>query len=144
MPKRESTDYIAIHCSATPEHMDIGAAEIRKWHTDKGWRDIGYHFVIRRDGQVELGRDINEIGAHVRGFNDESIGICLVGGVDRAQSPVHNFTVSQMDTLGGLVSGLKQIYRNADVYGHRDFPGVNKACPCFDVPVWWKTYKERL
>ena len=135
---RKTTQYIAIHCSATPAAMDIGVAEIRRWHREKGWRDIGYQAVIRRDGTIEMGRGMDSIGAHVRGYNHASVGICLVGGLSVTGEPENNFTPAQMQSLRILVDGLRQRYPGVVVQGHRDFPNVSKACPCFDVPGWYQ------
>ena len=137
MSKRNRTDFIVLHCSATKPSADIGAAEIRQWHKDKGWSDIGYHDVIRRNGTRERGRDINEIGAHVAGYNSRSVGICLVGGVSDKGHSENNFTKAQMDTLQKIVFEYKKMWPNAVVQGHRDFPGVAKDCPCFNVKEWW-------
>lgn len=138
---RKVTKFIAIHCAATPPSADIGAKEIRQWHRAKGWIDIGYHFVIRRDGRVEKGRPENVVGAHVEGHNSDSIGICLVGGVSEGSpsKPQNNFTYAQFAALAELLRDLKTRYPQADVRGHRDFPGVKKACPSFDVRQWLKT-----
>jgi N-acetylmuramoyl-L-alanine amidase len=136
--KRGSTDYIAVHCSATSENLDVGAKEIDKWHRAQGWYCIGYHYVIRRDGTIEEGRDREVIGAHVVGFNEVSVGICLVGGVD-ANDPKkaeNNYTKEQFESLKKLLDELKAVYPQAKVQGHRDFPNVKKACPCFDVESW--------
>lgn len=138
--KRERTDYLVVHCSATSDKQDIGAADIDKWHRAKGWTCIGYHFVIRRDGRVEEGRDVEVIGAHVQGFNEFSVGICMVGGVD-ADNPnkaENNFTEAQFDTLKDLLLKLKEKYPKAKIQGHRDFPNVAKACPSFDAREWCK------
>lgn len=134
---RTSTDYIIVHCSATPPDMDIGVAEIRNWHTAKGWRDVGYHYVITRRGKVQVGRSYNAVGAHAKGFNNSSVGICLVGGVDSQGEPDANFTRAQYKELETLIYTLKDTYPRAAVLGHRDLPGVDKACPCFDVAPWW-------
>ncbi len=133
---RRSTDYLVVHCSATPGTLDIGATEIRGWHKAKGWSDIGYHFVIRRDGKVELGRPENMVGSHVQGHNANSLGICLVGGTDAKQRPQNNFTPEQWASLQTLLMRLTQKYRGATILGHRDFPKVAKACPCFDAIKW--------
>jgi len=136
--KRGSTDYIAVHCSATSENLDVGAKDIDKWHRAQGWYCIGYHYVIRRDGTIEEGRDREVIGAHVVGFNESSVGICLVGGVD-ANDPrkaENNYTQEQFDSLKKLLEELKSTYPQAKIQGHRDFPNVKKACPCFDVKGW--------
>jgi N-acetylmuramoyl-L-alanine amidase len=134
---RINTDYIIIHCSATPPSMDIGAREIRAWHKERGWTDIGYHHVINRHGKLEMGRPTLFVGAHARGFNRTSVGICLVGGVDNTNHPDANYTVAQWEALARLVTACKNMYREAVVLGHRDLPGVTKDCPCFDVPAWW-------
>ncbi len=108
--KRKSTKYIVVHCAATKPAQDIGAKEIRKWHLDRKFKDIGYHFVIRRNGIIERGRDIDEVGAHVAGYNHCSIGICLVGGLNERSRPVDNFTEKQMETLSSLLDTLQDIY----------------------------------
>lgn len=133
---RRSTDFLVVHTSATPPTMDIGAAEIRQWHKAKGWADIGYHFVIRRNGAVELGRPENQIGSHVAGRNSNSLGICMVGGVDARQRPANNYTAEQWASLQTLLMRLTGKYPGARIIGHRDFPGVAKACPCFDAIKW--------
>ena len=133
---RKSTEYIAIHCSATPPKMDIGVAEIRKMHLQRGFKDIGYNRVIRRNGEWEQGRDDDAVGAHVEGYNSISIGVCLVGGVNAKMQPEDNFTAEQMETLKSIIIELQEKYPDAIVQGHRDFPNVAKACPSFDVVSW--------
>ena len=89
MIERKKTDKLVVHCADTPEDMDIGAEKIREWHTkERGWDDIGYHWVIKRDGTLEAGRAINMQGAHAKAVNGSSIGCCLVGRGD-------NFTDDQ-------------------------------------------------
>lgn len=136
--RRRHTNFIVIHCSATKPSQDIGAEDIRKWHLAQGWDDIGYHYVIRRNGQRELGRPTFAVGAHVQGFNSNSLGICLVGGIDEQGNPENNYTPEQMQALSIAVAGLVAAYPGAVVRGHRDFPDVKKACPCFDASGWWK------
>jgi hypothetical protein len=136
MKSRARTDFIAVHCAATPPTADIGRADIDRWHRAKGWLMIGYHFVIRRNGEIEIGRPVDAVGAHVEGYNSISVGICLVGGVDAKGKSEDNFTNSQWETLAKLVRELKAKYPNAKVQGHRDFPKVAKDCPCFDVQDW--------
>lgn len=142
---RKRTDFIAVHCSATRPSQDIGAADIRRWHVAKGWADIGYHFVIRRDGTIEHGRPLNVTGAHVEGFNNRSVGVCLVGGVkeDDIATPENNFTREQFAALKHVLDEVKAHYPDAVVQGHRDFPGVTKACPSFDVKAWLKAEANR-
>lgn len=130
-------DHLVVHCSATRESQDIGAAEIDRWHKQRGFIRIGYHFVIRRDGTIEKGREISEPGAHARGWNHRSIGICLVGGLKPdGKTPEDNFTVEQWDSLAEVLRDLRVVFPNTDIVGHRDLPGVAKACPCFDVAQW--------
>jgi N-acetyl-anhydromuramyl-L-alanine amidase AmpD len=125
-------DEIVIHCADTPKHMDIGAEKIRTWHVHgNGWSDIGYHWVIPRGGGCEKGRDESEPGAHVRGHNSNSIGICLVGGKGG-----FNFTRQQMATLEAKIIDLTTKYPDARVVGHRDLDS-GKECPTFDVAAWW-------
>jgi len=119
--------------------MDIGRKEIDRWHREKGWLMIGYHFVIRRDGTLETGRPLNRSGAHTKGHNAHSIGICMVGGIDDEGEAENNFTTPQFKTLDELLYSLLQDHPAAEIKGHRDFPGVAKACPSFDVREWWGT-----
>lgn len=134
---------IIIHCSATPPSLDIGADEIRTWHKAKGWNDIGYHFVIRRDGTLEPGRPVALAGAHARGHNKDSIGICYIGGIDEQGRADDNITEPQLDALGQLLITLGHTYPDVDeIKGHRD-TGANKACPSFDVKHWLITKDVR-
>ena len=142
---------IIVHCAATTPSMDIGAYEIKDWHTNpklktKPFNDIGYHYVIRRSGELEKGRDIAIAGAHAFRHNFNSVGVCLVGGVDEENKPDDNFTLKQYNTLIELISFLKLTFPIDDVLGHRDLPNVKKSCPCFDVRAWYKfetaTFKD--
>jgi N-acetyl-anhydromuramyl-L-alanine amidase AmpD len=132
---------LVVHCSATPPDMDIGAAEIRRWHVnDNKWADIGYHHVIRRDGTIERGRAEATTGAHASGHNAASIGICLVGGVRRNAGKLvaqENFTPAQWTALRSLLEELLQRYPGARVLGHRDVDN-RKACPSFSVRDWMR------
>lgn len=137
MKARTRTTHIIIHCAATRPSMDIGRAEIDRWHRERGFFGIGYHFVIRRSGEVQEGRPVGEIGAHAKPWNDRSVGICLVGGVaEDGKTPEANYTQEQWAALEGLIMGLRSRYPGAEVVGHRDVPGVAKACPSFDVRAW--------
>ena len=137
--KRSSTDFIAVHCSATKPSMDWSVLDIKRVHMRRGWLTVGYHFVIKRDGTIQEGRPMDSIGAHVKGYNHNSIGICMVGGV--SEEDVHvaedNFTSNQFDSLFVLLKLLQRIYPDAVIQGHRDFPDVNKACPSFDVKAFF-------
>lgn len=123
---------IIIHCSATPEGRDVSADEIRQWHLKRGFRDIGYHWVIRLDGTVEAGRPEKERGAHARGHNHDSIGICYIGGLATdVKTPKDTRTPEQRAALRSLIGDT--IFRHGDLtlHGHREF--ARKACPSFDV-----------
>lgn len=128
--------HIVVHCSATPPDRDINAKDITRWHRERGFLTIGYHWVITRGGLVEPGRSMENPGAHAEGFNHCSIGVCLVGGVDQRNRPDNNFTPEQFDALEALLQTLTHKFPNAEVLGHRDLPGVAKACPSFDVREW--------
>lgn len=130
-------EYIIIHCSATPPKMDIGRKEIDRWHRQKGWLKIGYHFVIRRNGTVEKGRDLSEAGAHAVGYNDRSLGICLIGGVNDQMKAEANFTQAQWSALIRLLKELKALYPDAKIIGHNEV--ASKSCPSFNVQEWLKT-----
>lgn len=145
---RTATDLLVVHCSATRPTQDIGVRDITQWHIQRGFDTVGYHYVIRRNGEVERGRPENAVGAHVRGHNANSIGICLAGGVDNAGKPANNFTAAQFVALHQLLDELRKRYPDARVLGHRDLsPDLNgdgvispnefiKACPSFDVATW--------
>lgn len=112
--------------------MDIGVDEIRRWHVDgNGWSDIGYHYVIRRSGELELGRPVAKMGAHAKGHNGDSIGICMVGGISENGDPDANFTAHQYHELEELNESLSRHFPITDTVGHRDISA--KSCPCFDV-----------
>lgn len=134
---RQITEII-IHCSDTPEGRDVRADEIRSWHkNERGWSDIGYHYVIDLDGTIEAGRDVETAGAHCTGHNAKSIGICYVGGCDAQMQPKDTRTEEQKVSLLLLLKYLRQRYPKAKIYGHRDF--AQKACPSFDAK---NEYKE--
>jgi len=139
---KRNVKYIINHCSYTPADMNIGVKEIKQWHVvDNGWRDIAYAIIVRRNGDIEFGRDLNkdgsvvdDIGAHTRGHNHNSIGVCWIGGMceDVADYGCDNRTEEQKVSLL-LVNGLlKDHIKGVDILGHRDF-NKDKLCPCFDA-----------
>ncbi len=144
--KPEHVKYIVIHCSATSAKHDIGVADIDRWHRQKGYFMVGYHYVIKRNGHVQNGRPLTRFGAHAYGYNQQSLGICLAGGVDRnvkGRKPiaVNNFTPNQFAALRLLLGQLGKIgYGHAAVLGHRDMEEMRgtrlKDCPSFDVREW--------
>jgi N-acetylmuramoyl-L-alanine amidase len=129
-------DKIIIHCSATKEGQHVTVATIDKWHKERKFNEIGYHYVIYLDGSVHPGRDISKVGAHCDGYNTTSIGICYIGGLDISGNPKDTRTAPQRQALRDLVEKLKKEYPDATVHGHREF--ANKACPCFDVHLEFK------
>ena len=144
-------NHIVIHCSGTPEGRFVDAATIRGWHVnERGWSDIGYHYVILLDGTVEKGRPDERSGAHVAGNNSDSLGICYIGGMSKTMEPKDTRTPEQKVAMKKLVEELYYKHRDANVLGHRDFsPDLDgdgiieehewmKACPSFDVAEWFK------
>ena len=126
-----SIDKIIVHCSATREGQHVTMQQIRQWHLQRNFADIGYHYVIYLDGSVHKGRPLEKAGAHCKGQNAHSIGICYVGGLDRQGKPKDTRTAAQKAALLSLIRELRQRFPRATVHGHREF--ANKACPCFDA-----------
>jgi N-acetylmuramoyl-L-alanine amidase len=124
-------DKIIIHCSATPEGRDVKMETIRSWHLQRGWSDIGYHYVIELDGTVVPARPIERVGAHCKGENTGSIGICYVGGLDVEMNPKDTRTKEQRAALHSLLFDLTDNFAGATIHGHNEFS--SKACPSFDV-----------
>ena len=123
---------IIVHCSATPEGKDFTVADITRWHKDRGFTTIGYHYVVYRDGSVHNGRDVNVSGAHCTGHNSISIGVCYIGGCEaNSKKAKDTRTEAQKKALLDLLKKLKALYPKAKIHGHRDF--ANKACPSFDA-----------
>ena len=117
--------------------MTVTVDDINKWHRERGFRGIGYHYVVYLDGSVHSGRTESEIGAHCKGRNSNSIGVCYIGGLDAdGVTPKDTRTEMQKKALTELLGKLKEKYPNAKIYGHRDF--ANKACPCFDAKEEYK------
>lgn len=122
---------IIIHCSATVEGKDYTTEDIKKWHRARGFSDIGYHYIIYRDGSIHNGRNVNISGAHCTNHNAHSIGICYIGGVDKYNKPKDTRTLEQKNSLKNLLLKLKVLYPKATIHGHNEY--ANKACPCFNV-----------
>ena len=124
---------IIIHCSATPVGREVSVSNIRKWHLQRGFNDIGYHYVIHLDGKISVGRPIEKVGAHCAYENRGSIGICYVGGMSKdMKNPKDTRTQAQKDSLIKLMHELIYKYnKDMAIHGHNEY--ANKACPCFDV-----------
>ena len=129
---------IIVHCSATPEGKNFTVKQIDACHRQRGFNGIGYHFVIYLDGSIHVGRALAKAGAHCKGYNAHSIGVCYIGGVATdGKTPKDTRTDAQKASLVKLITELRQQFPNASVHGHREF--ANKACPCFDAR---KEYKD--
>lgn len=123
---------IIIHCAATPEGKDFTVADITRWHKARGFRTIGYHYVIYRDGSIHTGRAETEVGAHCLGHNSKAIGIRYIGGcATDGKTPKDTRTPAQRTALRQLIADIRRRRGNLPVYGHRDFAA--KACPSFNV-----------
>lgn len=146
--------YIIVHCSATAEGKDFKEKDIDKWHRQRGFTCIGYHYVVDLDGKIEVGRPESQIGAHCKGYNSVSIGVCYVGGVAKdGKTPKDTRTAEQKDSLRRLLIELKRKYPNAVICGHRDMSHDKnhdgkieqwewmKACPSFDAKTEYKDIK---
>lgn len=129
---------LIVHCSATAEGKDFTVADIKRWHLQRGFSDIGYHYVIYRDGSLHTGRNEAVSGAHCTGHNTISIGICYIGGcASDGKSPKDTRTDAQKKALINLLRELKGKYPKATIHGHREF--ANKACPSFDAKKEYKS-----
>ena len=136
MECKRKIDRIILHCSATQEGKDFNAKDIDRWHRERGWSGIGYHYVIKLDGTIEVGRDINKIGSHCKGYNKDSIGICYIGGLDKKGNPKDTRTIQQKASMSLLIERLRKRFPNAKLFGHCDLS--NKNCPC--IPTLHEEY----
>lgn len=129
---KRNIEELIVHCSATPEGKDYTVDNIRQWHLAEGFSDIGYHYVIYRDGSIHIGRNESISGAHCTGHNTISIGICYIGGLaSDGKTPKDTRTPAQKVALLKLLKELKTKYPKAKIHSHKDF--ANKACPSFDA-----------
>ena len=128
---RKITDII-VHCSATPEGKSFTVADIDRWHRQRGFAQIGYHYVIYLDGTIHKGRSITQVGAHCQGHNAHSIGICYIGGLATDnKTPKDTRTPEQKQAMLNLLEELRAKFPTAKIHGHRDFAA--KACPSFNA-----------
>lgn len=136
--------HIVVHYSATYADQDLTVKDIDKMHRERGWQMVGYHYVIRRDGTIERGRPESMVGAHVGNQNTGKIGICCIGGLERATGPnkgVDNRTPQQVESLIKLIRDILKRHPGAQVVGHRDLAPTQ--CPGFDVPAWWAKVQKK-
>lgn len=127
---------IIVHCTATKEGKAFNVADITRWHKQRGFATIGYHWVVLLDGTIQQGRAEMTMGAHCKGHNANSIGICYIGGLDENGNSKDTRTPEQKKALLELLKRLKKDYPNATIHGHREF--ANKDCPCFDAKNEYK------
>lgn len=123
---------IILHCAATREGQDFSVDTIREWHVNgRGWSDIGYHWVIRLDGSIEVGRPLEKSGAHTKGHNKDSVGVCYIGGCDADGKPKDTMNPEQEKAWRMIVLSLRTLYGDLTIHGHNEF--AKKACPSFIV-----------
>ena len=127
-----SVSLLIIHCSATLPGQHVSVEDIDRWHRQRGFDCIGYHFYITVDGTIWTGRPLSQVGAHCKGYNAHSIGICYEGGLDEEGRPCDTRTLLQKAALVALINKLRELYPTADVVGHNDL-NLHKACPCFSA-----------
>lgn len=134
---------IIVHCSATPEGKDFTVDDVYNWHVKgNGWSDIGYHFLVYRDGTIVQGRKLKDVGAHVRGHNHDSIGVCYIGGMDAANKHAKDTrTEAQIKSLDTLLTYLS-FHFNSPVSGHNQYAA--KACPSFDAAKEYDYINKKL
>lgn len=133
---------IILHCSATREKQDIKTSTIKQWHLKQGWSDIGYHYVIELDGSIHFGRPENVIGAHCKGHNSFSIGICYVGGLDEKGNSKDTRTEAQKQSMYKLVKELMGRFNLSidKIHCHNEY--AKKDCPCFKIDTFRKELEE--
>ena len=122
--------FLVVHCSDTDNNLNLNALDIHKMHLKFGWDGIGYHKIICRSGKIENGRPEYWVGAHVKGKNKISLGVCLIGR--------NNFNDLQFSALENVLRLWKLYYPKAKIVGHRDTGNTKKTCPNFDVQSWCK------
>ena len=125
---KEDIKFLVVHCTDTDDKKNLKALDIHKMHINFGWDGIGYHKIINRSGKIENGRPEFWMGAHVKGENNVSLGVCLVGK--------EKFTKNQFRSLEQVLRRWKVIYPSAKIVGHCDFKHTNKTCPNFNVKKW--------
>jgi len=143
---RRRINHIVLHCAATVNTKFYDAYDIDEWHRARGWSGIGYHYVVLLDGTVQKGRWVDYIGAHVKGHNKDTIGICYIGGLDERHRPVYDaWMPKQKESVIRLIEKLGYGYglnpATRDLMGHNEFPHVHKECPCINMSRFRKTFR---
>ena len=142
MSRRKETNYIVIHSTQTKPNANINIRTVDEWHRKRGMLKVGYHFFIRREGLIEVGRGVNDIGAHTKDHDSDSVSVCLAGGLNTRGITAPDYTEGQLESLFVLVMTLKHMYPDAEVVGHRDLS--ESECPSFDVKEWWNINSENF
>jgi N-acetylmuramoyl-L-alanine amidase len=136
--------YIVVHCTATPPNTTVESIK-RYWREVRKWGDTpGYHYIIHRDGTIEQLLDESKNSNGVYAHNSACINIAYIGGIDKDGKPQDNRTPAQKHAMFDKIVELTEKYKGAEVKGHRDFEGVKKACPSFDVKTWLANYTPDL
>ena len=133
---------IVLHCSATRVNQDFPIEALKACHKARGFKSVGYHYYITKDGTLYPCRPEREVGAHARHYNAHSIGLCYEGGLDENGKPADTRTLAQKVTMEELLKSLRKDFPDAAILGHRDLPGVRKECPCFSVKEWLEEIKS--
>jgi len=141
MSRRKETNYIVIHSTHTKPNSNINIRTVDEWHRKRGLLKVGYHYFIKRGGQIEVGRNTNDIGAHIKEHDSNSVSVCLAGGLNTRGIVAPDYTEEQLESLFVLIKTLKYMYSGAQVVGHRDLSETD--CPSFDVKEWWATTKDK-
>lgn len=144
MTIKRTIQFIVIHCTATQPTATIESIK-RYWKEIRGWKDVpGYHYIIKPDGEVVQLLDVNQNSNGVYQHNSQCINIAYIGGIDKAGQPKDTRTRAQENAMFDLIVSLTEKYKGANVLGHRDFAGVKKACPSFDVKTWLANYQPDI
>ena len=133
---------IILHCTATVEGQEFDITDVDRWHKKRGWKSVGYHYLIKQDGTLQVGRSLDEVGSHTKGENSDSIGIVYVGGLDANKEPKDTMTAYQELTLMELIFSLRTVLHWMPVHGHNEYS--SKACPSFDVQEKYKFINEKI
>lgn len=128
--------YLVVHCTASPQTTTIDSIK-NHWKTI-GWKQVGYHKIVKPNGEVVTLAHDDVITNGVKGYNSESLHVSYIGGIDSRLQPIDNRTQGQKDAISQVLHEWRRLYPGAIIQGHRDFPNVNKACPSFDAKSEYK------